>query len=85
MLNAVAKSDRPIKVEPSVGNLLSNIVVRMGSALEEGAKTGRDLVGFFGLVLETLGKTIINPFRMRLTSTVYHMELTGLNAVPIVS
>jgi phospholipid/cholesterol/gamma-HCH transport system permease protein len=57
----------------------------MGSAAEEGAKTGRDLVAFFGLVLETLGKTLVNPFRMRATSTVYHMEQTGLNAVPIVS
>jgi phospholipid/cholesterol/gamma-HCH transport system permease protein len=85
LLNAVAKSDRPIKVEPHVGNILTNLIVRMGSALEEGLHTGRDLVGFFGLVLETLAKTIANPFRMRATSTVYHMEQTGLNAVPIVS
>jgi phospholipid/cholesterol/gamma-HCH transport system permease protein len=85
LLNAVAKSDRAVKVEPQVGNLFTNLLVRMGSAAEEGAKTGRDLVAFFGLVLETLGKTFINPFRMRATSTVYHMEQTGLNAVPIVS
>jgi phospholipid/cholesterol/gamma-HCH transport system permease protein len=85
LLSAVAKSDRPIKVEPHVGNLFTNLLVRMGSAAEEGAKTGRDLVAFFGLVLETLGKTLVNPFRMRATSTVYHMEQTGLNAVPIVS
>ena len=85
LLNAVAKSDRPVKVEPHVGNIFSNLIVRMGSALEEGARTGRELVGFFGLVLETLGKTFTNPFRMRATSTVYHMEQTGLNAVPIVS
>jgi phospholipid/cholesterol/gamma-HCH transport system permease protein len=85
LLNAVAKSDRPLASTPRVGNILSNLVVQMGSALEEGLKTGRDLVAFFGLVLETLGKTIVNPFRMRATSTVYHMEQTGLNAVPIVS
>jgi phospholipid/cholesterol/gamma-HCH transport system permease protein len=85
LLNAVAKSDRPLKAEPYVGNIFSNLVVRMGSALDEGFRTGRELVAFFGLVLETLGKTIINPFRMRATSTVYHMEQTGLNAVPIVS
>jgi phospholipid/cholesterol/gamma-HCH transport system permease protein len=85
LLNAVAKSDRPVKVEPHVGNILSNLVVRMGSALDEGARTGRELVGFFGLVLETLATTFANPFRMRVTSTVYHMEQTGLNAVPIVS
>ena len=85
LLNAVAKADKPVKVEPRVGNIFSNLIVRMGHALEEGALTGRDLVAFFGLVLETLGKSILNPFRMRVTSTAYHMEQTGLNAVPIVS
>lgn len=85
LLNAVAKSDRPLKAEPHVGNIFTNLVVRMGSALDEGLKTGRELVAFFGLVLETLAKTVVNPFRMRATSTVYHMEQTGLNAVPIVS
>jgi phospholipid/cholesterol/gamma-HCH transport system permease protein len=74
LLAAVAKSD-----------LFTNLIVRMGAAVDEGLKTGRDLVAFFGLVLETLGKTLANPFRMRATSTVYHMEQTGLNAVPIVS
>lgn len=85
LLNAVAKSDRPIKIEPREGNLLTNLIVRMGEGLDEGARTGRDLVAFLGLILETLGKTILNPFRMRMTSTVYHMEQAGLNAVPIVS
>ena len=85
LLNAVAKADKPVKVEPHVGNIFTNLIVRMGDALEEGGRTGRDLVAFFGLVLETLGKSIVNPFRMRLTSTAYHMEQTGLNAVPIVS
>lgn len=85
LLNAVARADKPVKVEPHVGNIFTNLVARMGHALEEGAHTGRDLVGFFGLVLETLGKAIVNPLRMRITSTAYHMEQTGLNAVPIVS
>jgi phospholipid/cholesterol/gamma-HCH transport system permease protein len=85
LLNAVAKSDRPIKAEPHVGNILTNLLVRMGAAVEEGLHTGRELVAFLGLVLETLVKTLLNPFRMRATSTVYHMEQVGLNAVPIVS
>jgi phospholipid/cholesterol/gamma-HCH transport system permease protein len=85
LLSAVAKSDRPIKVEPREGNILTNLIVRMGEGLDEGARTGRELVAFLGLTLETLGKTILNPLRMRATSTVYHMEQAGLNAVPIVS
>lgn len=85
LLNAIAKSDRPFKPEASPGNPFLNVVVRMGEALEEAGRTTRDLVAFFGLVLETLGKTVMHPMRMRVTSTVYHMEQTGLNAVPIVS
>ena len=85
LLHAVAKSDRPIKVEPREGNVLTNLIVRMGAGLDEGGRTGRDLVAFLGLILETLGKTVLNPRRMRATSTVYHMEQAGLNAVPIVA
>lgn len=85
LLNAIAKSDRPFKPEVREGNPFVNVVVRMGAALEEAGNTTRDLVAFLGLVLETLGKTIVNPMRMRMTSTIYHMEQAGLNAVPIVS
>lgn len=85
LLNAVAKGDRPLPQVPRYGNPFVNVVVRMGAALEEAGLTTRELVAFLGLILETLGKTVLNPMRMRVTSTVYHMEQTGLNAVPIVS
>lgn len=85
LLHAVARADKPAKIEPREGNVFTNLIVRMGAGLDEGARTGRELVAFFGLVLETLGRTILNPWRMRATSTVYHMEQAGLNAVPIVS
>jgi phospholipid/cholesterol/gamma-HCH transport system permease protein len=85
LLHAVANADRPVKIEPREGNLFYNLVVRMGEALAEAGQTFRELVAFFGLVLETLAKTVINPGRLRLTSTVHHMEQAGLNAVPIVA
>ena len=85
LLDAVTKGDRPTVEHPPHGNPILVIVERMGRTLEEVGVTLRDATAFFGLVLETLGKTIVNPRRMRLTSTVYHMEQAGLNAVPIVS
>jgi phospholipid/cholesterol/gamma-HCH transport system permease protein len=42
-------------------------------------------VAFLGLLLESMFRCIIEPRRFRLTSTVYHMEQAGLNAVPIVA
>jgi phospholipid/cholesterol/gamma-HCH transport system permease protein len=85
LLEAVTKGDRETVEHPKHGSHLIEIVVRMGRTLEEVGHTLRDATAFLGLVLETLGKTIINPRRLRLTSTVYHMEQAGLNAVPIVS
>jgi phospholipid/cholesterol/gamma-HCH transport system permease protein len=85
LLDAVAKADRPAKTETREGNLFVNLVVRMGAALDEAWKTLLELIAFLGLVLETLAKTAVNPTRLRVTSTVYHMEQVGLNAVPIVA
>lgn len=84
LLHAVAKGDEPVAAESISGNVLVNLVVRMGHALDDAWRTTKEIVSFLGLVLETLFRTILNPRRLRVTSTVYHMEQTGLNAVPIV-
>ncbi len=85
LLDAVTKADHEVVDHPPHRNQIVVILERMGRTLEEVGHTLRDATAFFGLVLETLGKTILNPRRMRLTSTVYNMEQAGLNAVPIVS
>ncbi|MFU8832289.1 MAG: ABC transporter permease [Wenzhouxiangella sp.] len=43
------------------------------------------LLGFLGLTLVTLAQAIPRPSRWRITSTVHHMEQTGLNAMPLVA
>lgn len=43
------------------------------------------LLGFIGMTLETLARTILRPRRWRTTSLISHMEQTGLDAVPIVA
>ncbi|MFO7908916.1 MAG: ABC transporter permease [Halomonas sp.] len=43
------------------------------------------LLGFLGVVLTALGRSIWRPGRWRLTATVAHIHQTGLNAVPIVA
>ena len=44
-----------------------------------------DLVGFLGLIIARLLRTVVRPGRLRLTSLVHHMQEAGLNAVPIVA
>jgi len=61
------------------------LLARMGQALENFAINARSLLGFVGLTLVTLARTLIGRRRLRLTSTVFHMEQTGLDAVPIVA
>ena len=42
------------------------------------------LLGFLGVVLSALGRTVWRPTRWRVTATVAHIHQTGLNAIPIV-
>jgi len=57
---------------------------RLGFSVEDYAKEVLALVAFGGQWLETMVRTLRNPSRIRLTSTVHHMEQVGLDAVPLV-
>jgi phospholipid/cholesterol/gamma-HCH transport system permease protein len=57
---------------------------RLGFTVEDYAKEILALVGFGGLALKTIFATAFKPRRIRFTSTVYHMESVGLDAVPLV-
>src|SRR3546814_52404 len=43
------------------------------------------LMSFLGENLVKLGRTIVQPRRLRITATVHHMEQVGLDAVPLVA
>ena len=43
------------------------------------------LLGFIGLILETLARTLLQPSRWRVTALVAQIQQTGLNAAPIVA
>ncbi len=60
------------------------LLERIGAGTLGAIRFGYDLVGFFGLVCLRLGRVAVRPWRLRLTSTVRHLEETGLNAMPIV-
>lgn len=64
---------------------LRELLGRMGRALEGQWLQTRELLGFVGLTLLTCGLILVGRRRLRWTSTVFHMEQAGLDAVPIVS
>jgi phospholipid/cholesterol/gamma-HCH transport system permease protein len=59
-------------------------VADIGRATEDTARETLDLIAFFGAVIETFGRLIIHPRRLRWISVIHHIEQTGLNALPIV-
>ena len=60
------------------------MLARLGYSVEDYSKEILALIGFGGLTLQTAARTLLRPARIRLTSTVHHMEQVGLDAVPLV-
>jgi phospholipid/cholesterol/gamma-HCH transport system permease protein len=73
--------------EPKVvhqGNALTDLLARIGAAMENVWHQQVQLLGFIGLTLQTFWRTVWHPRSWRVTSLVAHLEETGLDAVPIV-
>ncbi len=60
-------------------------LARLGFAVTDNWKEVIALVSFLGENLVKLGRTILQPRRLRITATVHHMEQVGLDAVPLVA
>ena len=61
-----------------------DMLADVGESVVQVRNLGFQLLGFVGITLETLARTIWRPKRWRMTSLIAHMEQTGLDAVPIV-
>ena len=65
--------------EPQWQQVLSHI----GRVAVEVTQSTRELLNFMGITLHRFARTVVHPSRLRLTSTIYHMEQNGLNAAPL--
>ena len=86
LLNAVAKAqaESVAKLPPRPSGVVE-LLARTGSAVESMWHDAVALVGFIGLMLATIARVLPNPRRWRVTSLFFHIEQTGLDAVPIVA
>ena len=66
-------------------SIINDLLARIGKTAEQIGKQQIDLLGFIGLTVETLIKTVLRPRRWRITSLVAHIEQTGFNAIPIIA
>lgn len=72
------------KLPPPPRRGLVDLLAQLGEAVVDGLTRSRNMVGFFGQIIVTLGRVLVHPARIRFVSFVSHVEQTGLNALPIV-
>ena len=61
------------------------VVSHVGRGTLESIAEARRLIAFLGLTTANLGRSLIQPRRIRKTALISHMEQTGLDAMPIVA
>ncbi|HEY6984655.1 MAG TPA: ABC transporter permease [Rhodanobacteraceae bacterium] len=86
LVDAVAKarSGEVAKSPPRPPGIVA-LLARTGRGVEMLWDNAYALVGFIGLMLVTIARVAPNPRRWRVTSLFFHIEQTGLDAVPIVA
>ncbi|SEJ72665.1 ABC transporter permease [Pseudomonas sp. NFR16] len=81
--SALSDYCQPLKdPEVAVG---TQLLARIGCAVDVILKDTLQLLGFIGLILQTLVTTLLRPRRWRTTSVIAHIEQIGLDAAPIVA
>lgn len=81
--SALSDYCQPLKdPEVAVG---TQLLARIGSAVEVIWDDTLQLLGFIGLILQTFVTTLLRPKRWRTTSVIAHIEQIGLDAAPIVA
>lgn len=85
MIDAVAEARPQPEEVVHVDRSLKARLARLGKGVVDGFASFMDVVGFLGLVLARIGRTIVRPSRLRGTALVHHMQSVGLDAVPIVA
>jgi phospholipid/cholesterol/gamma-HCH transport system permease protein len=85
LIDTVARNlpEAGIETEPPRG--LVAWLDRTGRRTVQAGEQAVAVLGFLGLVLARLARTLVRPGRLRLTSLVHHMQEVGLSAVPIVT
>src|SRR5215831_20789974 len=71
-------------LEPHPRFHLVHILEHLGEAVFHGLRQTRDLLNFFGALLFASGRVLAHPGRIRFISFVSHLQLHGLNAMPII-
>lgn len=75
----------PASPAPAVPWRVGDLLARLGQATQRYLQQSLELLGFIGLILDTLLRSLLQPSRWRVTALVAQVQQTGLNALPIVA
>ncbi|GAB4359226.1 MAG: MlaE family lipid ABC transporter permease subunit [Kiloniellaceae bacterium] len=84
LLGTIAKKHVELPPAPKPDNPLIAVALRIGRSTVQIAREAADLLSFLGLTVTVCARSLLKPWRIRLTPLIAHMEQTGLNALPIV-
>ncbi|MEW9921542.1 ABC transporter permease [Marimonas sp. MJW-29] len=85
LIETVRKNMPPDEKPPREHKNFIDRLEDYGQMVARGGKTALELISFLGQVIATIGRIIIHPRQLRLTSMVHHCQEIGINAIPIVS
>ena len=84
LLVAVAEADRPVPPEPPRPFALVRLMELLGRSTANAGGDFLQAMSILGGVIRGLGRAVLDPSRFRITSIIYHLDRTGLQAVPII-
>ena len=84
LLEQVAAADKPLKIRPDRRGPFLRVVEHVGDATIASGRTFRNLVGFLGAVVITIGGLVRHPGRIRPNAIVRQFEVVGVDALGIV-
>ncbi|WP_246337215.1 MlaE family lipid ABC transporter permease subunit [Azospirillum oleiclasticum] len=83
LFDAVRGTGCAVPVEPERQHLITAMVERTGRATVAMGHGALELVNFLGLMTVAVARLVLHPGRLRAKSVMFHIEQTGLNALPI--
>ena len=88
-VDSILETVKRYKTSPLPGkprpNVLFTIIERIGAATVEALELAACFVVFIGGITRNLMHTLLRPARFRASQTVTQIELSGFNAIPIIS
>jgi phospholipid/cholesterol/gamma-HCH transport system permease protein len=84
LVEAVMGASTADEAEPKPDPSWVVFLAHIGEVTASFGGGARLFLGFLGLGMSALARTAFRPRQWRITSTIHHMEQTGLNALPLV-